>query len=462
MAQLNREELKRRAEDAGQEHLFALVDTLDEPAAARFFEELASLDWDLIGRLKKQMSHGGGSGAMDLAPAPSVKKGSAEDGAAHARGEELLKKGAVAAFIVAGGQGSRLGFDGPKGMYPASPVRKQTLFQLFGAKIGALNDRYGIKMPWYVMTSRSNHEATLSYFQEQDWFGLGEDNVKLFSQDMLPAMDQEGRLLLESPGRLFLSPNGHGGSLLALKTSGALEEMASKGVEQIFYFQVDNPLAVMADPIFLGHHDLQEAQMSTKVVAKRDAAEKVGVVGLIGGKYGVIEYSDLSDDELNAKDDDGQLKFIDGNIAVHMLRRDFVESLTAQGFDLPYHVAKKNIPDIDPASGESRQTPGVKFETFVFDALTHCDKSVVLQVDRDFEFAPIKNAEGSDSPKTSTDAQSKMYATWLKACGQEVPCDSEGCPTCRIEIHPQFADSLEALKKKNLGDLDFSRDLVLE
>ncbi len=462
MVHVDHEEIRRRAEAEGQGHLFNLVETLDDSTAQSFYSDLAALDWDLLERLKKQMHSKEEGGAQKLSPAPSVKKGGSRDAAASTRGEELLAAGKVAAFIVAGGQGSRLGFDGPKGMFPASPVRGRTLFQLFGAKIAALHDRYPKKMPWYVMTSRSNHEATLRYFEEQDWFGLGEENVRLFSQDMLPAMDSSGRLLLEAPGKLFLSPNGHGGSLLALKTSGALKEMVDRGIEQIFYFQVDNPLAVIADPVFLGHHDLAGAEMSTKVVAKRDAAEKVGVVGLVGGKYGVIEYSDLSEAELNATDANGDLRFKDGNIAVHMLRRDFVENLTAKGFDLPYHVAKKNIPDIDPATGESRLTAGVKFETFVFDALAHCQKSIVLEVDRAFEFAPIKNSEGEDSPQSSRAAQITMFQRWLADCDKVVPCDGCGKPEIAIDIDPRFADSAAALAARDLETLDLGGDLVLE
>ncbi|MFT7619106.1 MAG: UDP-N-acetylglucosamine/UDP-N-acetylgalactosamine diphosphorylase [Planctomycetota bacterium] len=462
MANLDFEPLMKSAEAAGQGHLFTLMDSLDPATRHSFFMELSALDWELLGQLKEQMKAAGDHSSLPLSPAPSIKKGGDGDVAAQARGEELLSGGKVAVFIVAGGQGSRLGFEGPKGMYPASPVRKQTLFQLFGAKIAALTTRFGKTVPWYVMTSQSNHDGTYEYFAEQDWFGLGEDQVKMFSQDMLPAMDSDGRLLLEAPGKLFLSPNGHGGSLLALKSSGALDDMKNRGIEQIFYFQVDNPLAAMADPIFLGHHDLAGAQMSTKVVSKRDAAEKVGVVGLIDGKYGVIEYSDLSDGELNATNDDGQLKFREGNIAVHMLRRDFVEGLTAEGFDLPYHVAKKNIPDVNPETGEARTTAGVKFETFVFDALGQCEKSVVLEVDRRSEFAPIKNAEGEDSPQTSRDAQTEMYARWLEAAGKKVERDKNGNSKIAIDIDPRFADSAAALAARDLSKLDLSGDLVLE
>lgn len=202
--------------------------------------------------------------------------------------------------------------------------------------------------------------------------------------------------------------------------------------------------------------------MSTKVVAKRDAGEKVGVVGLVGGRYGVIEYSDLSEAERDERDADGRLRFRDGNIAIHAIRRDFVEALTEGGLDLPFHLAKKKIPAVDPVSGEASPTMGVKFETFVFDALARCKNSVVLEVERSEEFAPIKNAEGEDSPATSRKAQTELFAGWLEALGQRPPRNAAGELTIGIEIDPRFADSAEALRARGIASCDFTRDLVLE
>ena len=464
MTRIDESAIRAQVESRGQGHLFTLLDQAQSDLRQLFFQDLAAIDWDLLERLKLQMQQPEQGAATDLAPAPSISKGKDEtrDAEARARGEELLRAGKVAAFVVAGGQGSRLGFAGPKGKFPATPVRSKTLFEIFGAKIKALNNRYQQTIPWYVMTSRGNHDETLAYFQEKQYFGLDKTNVMLFSQDMLPAMDGEGRLLLQGPGELFMSPNGHGGSLLALRNGGAIADMKQRRVEQLFYFQIDNPLAVMADPVFVGYHDLAQAEMSTKVVAKRNADEKVGVVGLVGGQYGVIEYSDLSADERCATDDSGQLRFKDGNIAIHMIRRDFVESMTTAGLDLPYHVAKKDVPDIDPLTGSPRKTAGVKFETFVFDALARCQNSVVLEVDRAVEFAPIKNAEGEDSPATSTAAQVEMFASWLELAGQKLPRNETGMIVQTLEIDPIFADSAEALSTRDLPEIDSSRAIVLE
>ncbi|MEZ6194929.1 MAG: UDPGP type 1 family protein [Planctomycetota bacterium] len=449
----NWDELGRELERRGQGHLLAGLDALDAARRRSFAAELAALDWDLLDELKALTGASAGGAAAALAPAPRIEVGvdPAGDAAARERGEALLREGRVAAFTVAGGQGSRLGFEGPKGLFAATPITGKSLFRVFAEKVAAVGRRYGRPLPWFLMTSEANDAETRAAFREADWFGLDPDQVHFFAQDMLPALDEEGRILLAGPGELFRSPNGHGGSLLALARSGALARMEAAGIDEIFYFQVDNPLVVVADPIFLGYHAARGAEMSTKVVPKRDWSEKVGVVGLIDGRYGVIEYSDLGEDELRARDESGGLRFSAGNIAVHALRRDFVASLTAEGLDLPYHVARKRIPAWHPAEGEVREVTGFKFETFVFDALARCENSVVLSVDRRREFAPIKNAEGEDSPASSRRAQSQLFADWLEARGVAVPRDAEGAPRHEIEISP-----LRALEAADLSDEDLA------
>ena len=457
------EELRARAEACGQGHLFDAWDSWGDEARDGLLQELDSLDWSLLAELRRLVRSEVAASQPHLEPAPSIRKGEdpEADRLAEVRGEELLRAGRVAAFTVAGGQGSRLGFDGPKGLFPATPVRRAALFRLFAEKLAAASRRHRVTIPWYVMTSRANHDQTVRFFQENDYFGLPADSVSFFSRSMLPAMDREGRVLLDAPGRLFVSPNGHGGSLLALRDSGALDDMQERGVDQIFYFQVDNPLVVMVDPVFLGYHELAGADMSTKVVPKRDANEKVGVVGLIDGRYGVIEYSDLTPEQREARREDGTLEFQDGNIAIHAIRRAFVEELTRAGLDLPFHLARKNIPCISPDDGRRTSVPGIKFETFVFDALAHCESSVVLSVQRAEEFAPIKNAEGEDSPETSMRAQSALFASWLAGAGVAGADEvlASGAP---IEIAPLFADSARALEERDLAHVRASPGLVLE
>lgn len=447
----------------GQEHLLAHAATLDGERLTRFRSELAGVNWDEFAGLKALLAAPAENAPTRIEPPAARAKGAdpAADREARKIGEDLLRRGAVGVFVVAGGQGSRLGYEGPKGCYPATAITRKPLFRVFAEKILALRKRYGAPIPWYVMTSRGNHEQTTEFFSANDHFGLPLADVFFLTQDMVPAVDALGRILIEEPGRIFQSPNGHGGSLLALARSGALDDMERRGVEQIFYFQVDNPLVEIADPVFLGYHSGEGAEMSSKVVAKRNPEEKVGVVALLDGRFGVIEYSDLPSALRYAKNADGSLRFNDGSIAIHFLRRDFVRSVTGDGLRLPFHLARKAIPSVDPVSGERSSVQGVKFETFVFDALGFCKRSVVFAIDRADEFAPIKNATGDDSPATCHEAQSRLFARWLNLAGAAVPVDATGLPPMAIEISPLYADGVEALIARRPGRMPAGEPIVL-
>jgi UDP-N-acetylglucosamine/UDP-N-acetylgalactosamine diphosphorylase len=287
------------------------------------------------------------------------------------------------------------------------------------------------------MTSPANDASTRAFFAEHDFFGLDPDDVFFFAQDMLPALDEEGRILFAAEDELFLAPNGHGGCLLGLASSGALDDMRRRGLAQLSYFQVDNPLVRPADPLFLGLHAEAGAGMSSKVVEKRDEHEKVGVIGKIDGRFGCIEYSDLTPELRAARDPSGALRFRAGNIAVHALSVDFVEEVTRGGLELPWHLARKKMKVVE-RDGRVVETAGVKFETFVFDALARSPRSVVLEVLREEEFSPVKNASGEDSPATCRRDLCRLFAGWVRAAGRPLPPpDSEG-------IHPVEVDPLVA------------------
>lgn len=446
----------------GQMHLLDHESRIDAALRDEFRRQLESIDWAQFRGLKSLLFEKAAAAPTEIKPASAVKKGkSPRDAEANRRGVELLRSGRVAAFVVAGGQGSRLGYDGPKGIYPATPITKKSLFQVFAEKIRATNAKYSTNVPWYIMTSTSNHDATIAWFKEKNFCGLAEQDVFFLTQDMVPAVDESGKVIVEEPGRIFLSPNGHGGSLWALRKSGALDDMTKRGIEEVFYFQVDNPLVEIADPIFLGHHSLARAEMSSKVLPKRDPDEKVGVVAKIDGKYGVIEYSDLAPDLRYARRPDGELLFNDGSIAIHFLRRDFIASVTNGELALPFHLAKKSIPSIDPATFEKRSVKGVKFETFVFDALAFTKNSVVLQVDRADEFAPIKNATGEDSPETSSAAQTAMFARWIESAGGTIARSPDGRVNFSIEISPLYSIDAEGLKRRDIAGRTFESDTYL-
>ena len=303
----------------------------------------------------------------------------------------------------------------------------------------AARARHGAATPWYIMTSPANHARTQAIFEEHNHFGLPAGDVFFFSQAMLPALDTEGRILLAQKDSLFLAPNGHGGVYAGLRDSGALDDMQRRGIETLSYFQVDNPLARPADPLFIGLHLAQSAGMSSKIVAKRDAAEKVGVLGRIDGRMGCIEYSDLPDELREAREDGGELLFRAGNIAVQLIQTDFVREFTGGSLELPWHVARKAMPVVDE-EGAATKRDGCKFETFVFDALSESPQSVTLEVARELEFSPVKNAAGEDSPASCRRDLCALFAGWAERAGHPLPeLDDDG--QRRVEVDPVFAET---------------------
>jgi UDP-N-acetylglucosamine/UDP-N-acetylgalactosamine diphosphorylase len=347
----------------------------------------------------------------------------------------------VAAFTVAGGQGTRLGYDGPKGTFPVTPVRHHSLFQVFSEKILAAGNRYGRPLHWFIMTSHQNHAATEAYFRDNRHFGLDPGRVHLFRQGRMPAVDYSGKILLESRGSLALSPDGHGGSLRALERSGALDLMAAEGIDTLSYFQVDNPLVRCVDAAFIGWHLLKGSEMSSKTVPKAYPEEKLGHFCRKGGRLVVIEYSDLPIELQRERDPStGALRYEAGSIAIHVIDRDFVRRM-AQGVGaLPFHRADKRIATVDAAGREVRpeKANGVKFEMFVFDALPSARNPVVIETSRADDFSPVKNAEGVDSPATCRADQLRQFARWLRKAGAAVPADPACPPEFALEISPLF------------------------
>jgi len=382
----------------------------------------------------------------------------AEWARAKGAGEAALRAGRVAAFTVAGGQGTRLGYDGPKGTFPVTPLKQKTLFQVFAEKIRAAGLRYGKPIHWFVMTSHANHAATEAFFEEHKFFGLDRARVHCFRQGRMPAVDFNGKILLEGTGSIAMSPDGHGGSLRALERSGALDLMKRENIDTLSYFQVDNPLIRVIDPAFIGFHVLRGSEMSSKMVPKAYAEEKVGHFCMQNDKLVVVEYSDLPLALQRETDVTGKLRYLAGSIAIHALDREFVRRMAVggEGTTLPFHRADKKIPTVD-ASGNAvkpEKANGVKFEMFVFDALPHARNPVVIETRRADDFSPVKNAEGVDSPKTCREDQMRQFARWLKLAGKGVEVDATGLPKIGVEVSPLFGydeDSfLDSIKQRPL------------
>ncbi|MEX0653297.1 MAG: UDPGP type 1 family protein [Phycisphaeraceae bacterium] len=424
---------KQALEAVDQAHVLQYFDDLSEDQQDKLLSQIESVDWPEVHRLIE--THVRHKPVFKLPenvePAPWYPNDPPADlqdryRDARAHGEQLIRDGRVAAFTVAGGQGTRLGWDGPKGTFPATPIRKLPLFACFAEYIRKTQSKYGCIVPWYVMTSPINDADTRAFFKENDTFGLDPANVMIFPQGMMPALDRDtGKVLLADRDELALSPNGHGGSLKALHASGAIADMQKRGIEQISYVQVDNPIVKVVDPLFLGLHAQDQAQMSSKMLPKAFAKEKLGNFALVDGRVTVIEYSDLPDELAEQRTAEGELRFRAGSIAIHVMSVGFVESLNTGGsFNLPFHRAEKKVAHLDQTTGEQvapDEPNAVKLETFVFDALPMCDTSIVYETDRIEEFAPIKNAEGVDSPDSSRAIQIERAARWLEANGVKVP-----------------------------------------
>ena len=449
----------------GQGHVLGFWGTLREEQRTDLLRQVAEVDFATVARIRALLAGGNAAGApaaekpMVPAPVDSLDAAAARD--AREAGEQALRAGQVGVILVAGGQGTRLGYDGPKGTYRLAPLTGASLFEIHARKILALERRYGAPVPFYIMTSEGNDAATRAFFQEHGYFGLDPARVKCFVQGTLPAFWPDGRMVLEAPDKLFAAPDGHGGILTALQRRGMLADMRARGLTTLFYFQVDNPLVEIADPVFVGQHLRRRADMSLKVCAKRDPQEGLGVVVVRDGRQAVVEYTELTDEQKQARTADGHLRFRFGSVAIHIFALAFLEQEAAAG--LPLHQAHKKVSYCDDQGRpvKPEKPNAVKFEKFIFDALPDARQALVLEFAREDEFAPVKNAEGQDSPQTARAAMVAKFARWLEACGVAVPRDAQGLVSVRIEIDPPYASSAETLRERLPPGFTVKGDVVL-
>lgn len=449
---MSENELIAKFNDAGQGQVFEFYENLSADEKSALITQAETIDLTEIASLSKELLSGASDIGVDFdslqaAPYSALPENGGDVGLwkkAKACGEEALRKNKVAAFTVAGGQGTRLGYNGPKGTFPVTPINSKPLFQVFAEKILYAIKRYDCSLHWFIMTSYLNHSQTVEFFEKNDYFGLNEAEVHFFSQGLMPALTPEGKIMLESKHRIAMSPDGHGGALRALVRSGSVKIMQDAGVEALSYFQVDNPLVHCIDPEFVGFHLLEQSDMSSKMVPKAYAKEKVGNFCKQGDTFLVVEYSDLPDALTEKKDDAGELYFRSGSIAIHILSPNFIDRVgsdTSGKYKLPFHKAYKKISAVD-ALGKTVKPDsenGYKMEMFVFDALPLASKPVIIETDRSSEFSPVKNPEGVDSVISCKEDQQKQFARWIRAAGAQIETDADDIPVSKIEISPLFA-----------------------
>lgn len=454
---------------AGQAHLVAHAAELAQAQREQFLGELRSVDWELLARLASHLEDSPAVAHDDPRaqarrahpPAPLVRQPQTPAmlsawAAARDRGEAWLREGKVAAVLVAGGQGTRLGTTQPKGMFPIGPLSGKSLYQLFCEQLVARRRRYGAAIPYCIMTSDATHAETVAFFEQHHQFGLPAEDVFFFCQGNMPALDAAtGRALLAAPGRLALSPDGHGGLLAALARSGVLQELARRGVETLFYHQVDNPTTILCDPALIGWHLEYLADVSTKVAAKRFAAEKMGVAVSVDGVTRIIEYSDLPPELAAETDAAGQLRIWAGNTAMHVFQRPFLERALVDERALPFHVARKVVPYWTAETGvvTPSEPNAYKFERFIFDILPWAQRSLIVEGDRAAEFNPVKNKDGADSPATAAAALQALHRSWLRRAGAQIGDDVP------VEISPLVAVEADDLRGRVAPGAQFAAPL---
>ena len=407
-----------------------------------------NLDFSLVYNLYRKHSVSSDTKAsfenIEQAPViniPKTRQDKKKQIQARTAGETVIRQDKIAVLIVAGGQGSRLGYNHSKGTFPITPLRNKSLFQHFSESIKATRLKYDASIPLLVMTSPVNHNEIMRFFQSNKFFGLTEKTVHFFRQELLPSITPERKFILKNKTHVFTNPNGHGGSLKALYDSGLTGFLKKEGIEEISYCQVDNPLVTVIDPVFIGYHCTAKAEFSLKVLRRRNAEEKIGIFVLKNGKPAVIEYSDLKPEDSALSDKYGNLKFWAGSIAIHIISAAFVERLNLRGFVLPYHRAEKSVKGLS-ANNSLEEITAWKFETFVFDAIAFAKKTVCMEVSREEEFSPVKSQKGEDSAQTAKEDMVNLYKKWIEYAGGEV------FPKSKVEISPLFALNKEELAAK--------------
>jgi UDP-N-acetylglucosamine/UDP-N-acetylgalactosamine diphosphorylase len=456
----DQDRLLEKLQPIGQEHLLAFWGDLDTSGRAQLASQVEQIDPDLFRDLQvefQQQQDDGGDGshwaelAAKAVPPPAMRL----DGSgvafsmesAQAKGEEILCAGRVGMILVAGGLGTRLGFDQPKGLFQLGPLSNRTLFQILLEQLLAVRRRYGVSIPLYVMTSPATDAVTREYLNEQRWFGLPAEDCHIFCQATMWAVDERfERMLLESPDSLFLGPDGHGGMLAALAKSGCLADAQRRGVRHFFYGQIDNPLLQVCDELFLGSHVLAGSEMTTQVVPKRQPLERVGNVVSIDGKVQVIEYSDLTEEFAKQTTSDGSLKLWAGNLAVHAFAVDFLARCATDKRALPFHFARKTVNCLDPGqeSTEQQSTKAIRFERFIFDLLPKAKNALVVEADAAEAFAPVKNSdsEATDNPRLAQAAMMAQARRHLRAAGIQI---ADEMP---VEINPLWASTTEEIRQR--------------
>ncbi|MFH5182870.1 UTP--glucose-1-phosphate uridylyltransferase [Paenibacillus sp. TAB 01] len=438
----------------GQEQLLRFYDELPMDLQEKLLDQIFQIDLKQIDSIRNSTSAAieAELEGSDFSPIPGYSWDDFTNEAKvqyEQKGWELLQAGRVGAIVVAGGQGSRLGYDGPKGTYDIGLPSGKSLFQLQAERLLNISKRAGAAIPWYIMTSPENDEETRHFFEHANYFGMDPADCFFFQQGVMPVLDDNGKILLSGKGEISLAPSGNGDCFAALERSGALKDMKRRGLAWLFYYNVDNALVKVADPCFVGLAACHNHPVAAKALDKSSPEEQVGVLCLKSGRPAVVEYTVIPEQMKNERDEKGKLVYGLGSISMQLFRFDFIEKFAK--IDLPYAMAHKKIPFIDPSGKRiNPDTPNAfKFERFIFDYFPLAEQITALKVKREEEFAPVKNKEGVDSPATARQMILSLHRSWLLAAG--VPC--ERLKDREIEISPLLSYAGENLSEEVIDSL---------
>lgn len=406
----NIEEIRHTLKKYNQEHLLNFYDNMEESKQNKLLEQIENIDFELIKSLYDKTKDGIKNEDAEIEPIDFMDKYKLNEDYKYYEqiGEKAIRAGKLAVVTMAGGQGTRLGHNGPKGTYDIGLDSHKSLFELLFDYIKEQNEKYKVQIPWFIMTSKENNEATVKFFKDNKYFGY-EKNIFFFIQGQLPMIDTEGKILIGEDYLIKEAADGHGGVYESLVKSGMVEKMKQLGVEWVFIGGVDNCLVKMVDPVLMGIAIDKGVTAAGKSVVKANPHEKVGAFCKKNGKPSVVEYSEITDEMAEATDKNGELLYGESHILCNLFNISAIERMGSE--PLPYHSAFKKATYIDKDGNKVVPTSpnAFKFEAFLFDAFGEVDDMAILRVKREEEFAPVKNATGVDSPETARELYNNFH-----------------------------------------------------
>lgn len=399
------EQVEKKLKKAGQEHLLKYYERItDDKKKENFLNSILTIDFDAINEIYLDSKKNITNKDFVIEPIKFIDKEKIDEKEYveyEKLGKDIIKSGKLAVVTMAGGQGTRLGHTGPKGTFDLGLESHKSIFEILCDTLKSENERYGVSVPWYIMTSDENNSETVEFFEKHNYFGYNKGDIFFFTQSKLPMVDTNGKCLIDEKGNIKEAADGHGGIFKSILKSGALYDMQSRGIEWVFIGGVDNVLVKPVDPVLIGLSIKDNVDAAGKSIIKANPHEKVGIFCKRNGRPSVIEYSEISDELAEERLENGELKYAESHILCNLFSLNAINKIAS--IDLPYHVAFKKAKYID-CDGNlivSEKPNAYKFESFIFDAFEKLDDLVVLRVKRENEFAPVKNADGEDSPETA-------------------------------------------------------------